>query len=100
MQISRKEVRVVLTSIALLVVSVALIAMSIALAIASHNLYLERCKNSELSEELRRPPRVEVRKLAETSPGYMAEYDILVDNNVTQTIRIPKEWLEHDRLSL
>ena len=100
MQISRKEVSVVLTSIALLVVSVALIAMSIALAIASHNLYLERRKNSELSEELRRPPRVEVMKLAEPGPGYMAEYDIRIDGNVTQTIRIPKECPENDRLSL
>lgn len=90
----------VLTSIALLVVSVALIIMSVIFAVTSRALFMERRKNSELSEELRRPPRVEVLKLAEPGPGYMAEYDIRVDGNVTQTIRIPKEWPENDRLTL
>ena len=90
----------VLTSIVLAIVSLALIVMSVAFAVTSRALFMERCRNSELSEELRRPPRVEARKLAEPSPGYIAEYDILVDGNVTSTIRIPANWLEHDRLTL
>ena len=89
-----------LTSIVLAIVSLAVIVMSVAFAVTSRALFMERCKNSELSKELRKPPRIEVRKLAETSPGYMAEYDLIVDGNVTSTIRIPENWLEHDRISL
>ena len=98
--ISRKEDYVALTSIVLAIVSLAVILMSVAFAVASRALYMERRKNIELSKKLAQPPRIEVLKLAETSPGYIAEYDIRVDGNVTQTIRIPKDWLEHDRLSL
>ena len=89
-----------LTSIVLAIVSLAVIVMSVAFAVTSRALFMERRKNFELSKELRRPPRVEARKLAEPSPGYIAEYDILVDGKVTSTVRIPKEWLEHDRISL
>lgn len=89
-----------LTSIVLAVVSLAVIVMSVAFAVTSRALYMERRKNSELSEKLRQPPRVEARKLAEPGPGYIAEYDILVDGNVTSTIRIPKGWPENDRLTL
>ena len=89
-----------LTSIVLAIVSLAVIAMSVAFAVTSRALLMERRKNSELSEKLRQPPRVEARKLSDPSPGYIAEYDILVDGKVTSTIRIPKEWLENDRISL
>ena len=89
-----------LTSIVLAVVSLAVIVMSVAFAVTSRALYMERRKNSELSEKLRQPPRVEVLKLSETSPGYLAEYDVLVDGKVTSQVRIPKNWLENDRISL
>lgn len=97
--IPRKEDHVALTSIVLAIVSLAVIVMSVAFAVTSRALYMERRKNSELSEKLMQP-RVEARKLAEPSPGYIAEYDILVDGKVTSTIRIPKEWPENDRISL
>ena len=91
-----------MTTVVLVIVSLALIAMSVTFAVTAHALFMERRKNFELSKELelRRPPRVEARKLAEPSPGYIAEYDIIVDGNVTSTIRIPENWLEHDRISL
>ena len=79
-----------MTSIVLVVVSIALIIMSVVFAVTAHALFVERRKNFELSKKLMQPPRIELLRLAETSPGYIAEYDLLVDGKVTQTIRVPE----------
>ena len=88
--IPRKEDHVTLTSIVLVIVSIALIIMSVTFAVTSRALFMERRKNSELSKKIVPPPRIEVLKLAEPRNGYKAEYDILVDNKVIQTIGIPE----------
>lgn len=78
-----------LTSIVLVIVSIALIIMSVTFVVTSRALFMERRKNSELSKELRRPPMIQVKKLAEPSYGNVAEYDVIVDGEVIQTISIP-----------
>lgn len=79
-----------MTSIVLVVVSIALIIMSVVFAVTAHALFVERRKNSELNEKLRNLfPRVEVKRLAESSPGTTAEYDIIVDGKVIKTISLP-----------
>jgi len=79
-----------MTSIVLAIVSIALIIMSVVFAVTAHALFMERRKNFELNEKLRNLfPRVEVKRLAESSPGTTAEYDIIVGGKVIQTISLP-----------
>lgn len=79
-----------MTTIVLVIVSLALIIMSVAFAVTSRALFVERRKNSELNEKLRNLfPRVEVKRLAESSPGTTAKYDIIVGGKVIKTISLP-----------